>query len=71
MTVISVVVRVLGTVLNGREKRLEELETGRRIETIQITALLKSVRILRRVLEIFAQYLLHFLSLRRADGNIV
>ena len=48
---ITIVVCSLGTVPKGPEKRPEELETKARIETIQITALLKSARILSRVLE--------------------
>ena len=49
--VIPIVVGALGTVPKGLEKMLEELEIRGRIETIQITALLRSARILRRVLE--------------------
>ena len=41
----------LGTVPKGLERRLEELEVQERIETIQTTVLLRSARILRRVLE--------------------
>ena len=40
-----------GTIPNGLVKGLEELEIERRGETIQTTALLGSIRILRRVLE--------------------
>ena len=40
-----------GTVPNVSEKGLEKLEIRGRIETIQKTALLRSARILRRVLE--------------------
>jgi len=49
--VIPIVVGVLGTVPIKLEKRLEDLEIRGRIETIQNTALLQSVRIFRRVLE--------------------
>ena len=42
----------IGTVLQGLEKRMEELKTRRKIKTLQITALLKLNRILKRVLEI-------------------
>ena len=45
VTVIPVVNGALGTVLKGSE----EFEIRRRIETIQITALLKFARILRRI----------------------
>ena len=39
-------------------KRLEELEIGRWVETIQMTALLRSARILRGVLETWGDFLL-------------
>ena len=51
MTVIRIVVGALGTVLRGAEKRQTELEIRRRIKTIRTTSLLRSARILRRVLE--------------------
>ena len=51
MTVIPVVVGALGTVLIGLEKRMKELKIRGRIKTIQVTALLKSARILSGVLE--------------------
>ena len=51
MTMILIVFDVLGMVPKGLEKRLEELEIRGRIETIQTTAVLRSARILRRVLE--------------------
>ena len=40
-----------GSVTKGLLKGLEDLEVGKQVETIQITALLKKARILRRVLE--------------------
>ena len=40
-----------GTVTKGLLKGLEDLEVGGRVETIQTTALLRTARILRRVLE--------------------
>ena len=40
-----------GTVTKGLQKGLEDLEVGGRVETIQTTALLRTARILRRVLE--------------------
>ena len=46
VTVIPIVVGTLGTDPKGLVKRLKELEIGGRIETIQITLLLKSARIL-------------------------
>ena len=42
---------VIGTVTKGLLKGLEDLEVGGWVETIQTTALLKTARILRRVLE--------------------
>ena len=40
-----------GTVSKGLLKGLEDLEVGRRVETIQTTTLLRTARILRKVLE--------------------
>ena len=51
VTVIPIAADTLETVTKNLEKRLEELEIRGRIETIQTTALLRSARILRRVLE--------------------
>ena len=48
---IPIVIGALGMVPKGLERSLEELEIRGRIETIQTTALLRSARILRRVLE--------------------
>ena len=41
----------VGTVIKGLLKGQEDLEVGGRVETIQMTALLRMARILRRVLE--------------------
>ena len=49
--VIPIVIGALGTIPEGFERTLEELEIGGRAEIIQTTALLRWVRILRRVLE--------------------
>ena len=49
--VISIEVGVLGTVSRKLKRALEELELSERIETILTTALLRSPRMLRRVLE--------------------
>ena len=51
MTIIPIVIGALGTVTEGLIKRLENLKTRGRMETIQTTALLRSARIPRRVLE--------------------
>ena len=50
VTVIPIIIGALRTVSKGLVKRLEELEIGGRAKTIQTTALLRSARILRRVL---------------------
>ena len=49
--VILIVVGALGTAPKKLERRLEQLEIRGRMETFLITALLRSPRILRRVLE--------------------
>ena len=51
VTIIPIAIGTFGTVTKGLLKGLEDLEIGGRVETIQTTALLKTVRILRRVLE--------------------
>ena len=51
VTVIPTVIGTLGTVQKDLERGLDELEIEGRIETIKTTALLRSARILRRVLE--------------------
>ena len=51
VTIMLIVIGAFGTVTNGLLKRLEDLEVGGRVETIQTTALLRTTRILRRVLE--------------------
>ena len=50
VTIIPIVIGALGTVTKGLLKGLEDLEVGGSVETIQ-TALLRTARILRRVLE--------------------
>ena len=48
--VIPIVIGVIGRVTKGLLQRLADLEIRGRVETIQTTAVLRSVRILRRVL---------------------
>ena len=50
VTVILIVIGAFGTVTQGLVKKLEELEIRTRLEIIQTTALLRTARILRRVL---------------------
>ena len=51
VTIVQIVIGALGTITKGFLKGLEDLEDGGRVETIQMTALLRTTRILRRVLE--------------------
>ena len=51
VTVIPIGIYDFGTVIKGFLKGLEVLEFGGRVETIQTTTLLRTARILRRVLE--------------------
>ena len=51
VTIIPIVIGAFGTVTKGLLKCLEDLEVGGQVETIQITALLKTARILKRVME--------------------
>ena len=49
--IVRIVIGAFGTITKGLLKGLEELEVGGRVETIQMTVLLRTARILRRVLE--------------------
>ena len=51
VTIVPIVIGALGTITKGLLKGLGDLEVGGRVETIQTTALLRTARILRRVLE--------------------
>ena len=51
MTIIPIVIGAFGSVSKGLLKELEDLEFGGLVETIITTALLRTVRILRGVLE--------------------
>ena len=50
VTIVPIVIGALGTITKGLLKGLEDLDFGGRVETIQTTALLRTTRILRRVL---------------------
>ena len=58
MTVMPIIVGALRTVPNRLEKRLAKMEIRGKIENIQTIALLRSARILRRVLETWGDLLL-------------
>ena len=49
--IIAIVIGAFGTVTKGLLKGLEDLEVGGRVDTIQTTTLLRTARILRKVLE--------------------
>ena len=51
VTIVPIVIGAFGTIKKGLLKGLEDLEVGGRVESIQMTALLRTARILRRVLE--------------------
>ena len=51
VTIIPIVIGAFGTVAKRLLKGLEDLEVGVQVETSQTTALLRTARILRRVLE--------------------
>ena len=62
VTIVPIVISALGTITKGLLKDLEDLEVGGRVETIQTTALLRTARILRRVLETWGDLLSHKLQ---------
>ena len=57
VTIMPIVIGAFGTVTKGLLKGLEDLEVGGWVETIQTTALLRTARILRRVLETWGDLL--------------
>ena len=46
VTIVPIVIGALGTITKGLLNGLEDLEVGLRVETIQMTALLRTARIL-------------------------
>ena len=57
VTIILIMIGAFCTVTKGLLKGLEDLEVRGRVETIQTTALLRTARILKRVLEILGDLL--------------
>ena len=57
VTIITIVIGAFGAVTKGLLKGLNGLEVGGRVETIQTTALLRTARILKRVLETWGDLL--------------
>ena len=56
-TIVPIVIGAFGTITKGLLKGVEDLEVGGWVETIQMTALLRTARILRRILEIWGDLL--------------
>ena len=57
VTIVPIVIGALGTITKGLLKVQEDLEVGERVETIQTTALQRTARILRWVLETWGDLL--------------
>ena len=57
VTIVPIMIGALGTITKGLLRGLEVLEVGGQVETIQMTALLKTAIILRRVLETWGNML--------------
>ena len=57
VTIVPIVIGAFVTITKGLLKGPEDLEVGRQVETIQTTALLRTARILRRVLETWGDLL--------------
>ena len=57
VTIAPIVIGAFGTITKGLLKGLENLEVGGRVETIKTTALLKTAKILRRLLETWGDLL--------------
>ena len=51
VTIVPIVIGAFGTITKGLLKDRKDLEVGGRVETVQRTALLRTARILRRVLQ--------------------
>ena len=57
VTIVPIVIGALGTITKGLLKGLEDLEVVERVDTTQMTALLRTARILKRVLETWGDML--------------
>ena len=64
VAIIPIVIGAFGTVTKRLLKGLEDLEVDGRVETIQTTELLRTARILRRVLETLGDLLSLTLQLK-------
>ena len=66
VTIVPIVIGALGTITKGLLKGLEDFDVGGRVETMQTTALLRTARILRQVLETWGDSS----EKRSADANV-
>ena len=57
VSIVPIVIGTFGTVTEGLLKGLADFEVGGWVEIIETTALLKTARILRRVLETWGNFL--------------
>ena len=57
VTIVPIVIGAFDTITKGLLKGSEDLEVGGRVETIQMTSLLRTARILRRVVETWGDLL--------------
>ena len=57
VTIEPIVIGAFGTITKGLLNCLEDLEVGEQVETIQMTTLLRTARIPRRVLETWGDLL--------------
>ena len=69
MTIVLIMIGAFGTVTKGLLKGLVDLEVGRQVETIQTTALLRTTRIQRRVLETYHQPKLMWKTFKKNKNN--
>ena len=58
VTIVGIVIGAFSTITKGLLKGMVDLDVGGRVETIQMTALLRTARILRRVMETWGDLLL-------------
>ena len=68
VTIIPIIIGAFGTVTKGLLKGLKDLEVGGQVETIQTTTLLRTARILRRILE-FEETYCHSESSEKPSSN--
>ena len=69
VTIVPIVIGAFGTITKGLLKGLEDLEVGGWVETIQMTALLRTARILRRILETWEETCCHSNSSEKSSAN--